>query len=599
MSPTINPRLRRARLSRRRTRRAASLVLWLVLGVAAGASLDLGSPASAAEPAGAASIGLPTTVSTPALPTVSLPSVPVTTATIPPVNVPTTTLTTPTVPSVSIPTTTVTTPSVPQATVPSTRALSPESGAPPGSVRAATAAPARQNTGPSARRTRPAPPRSLGTSPAHTARRAITSGRRTQRSAHAAARSHGSLPHAAAPSLSVARRTARSAPSLPDLIGRYLPFPLPVPDWSKPIILALLLLCVGLGLRARMTSRRARRLEHSQQALNEDIGAMQSALVPEIPSRLGGLALSVAYRPAEGPAAGGDFYDAFELADERVVIILGDVSGHGRAALAHAARMRYTVRAYAEAGLAPREVLKLAGRTIGRSGDGLYTTVVVAVHDASARSLTYASAGHPPPLFLGQPVHEPLTNCASPPLGWGIPSGRRQTTVPFPYGVRACLFSDGLIEARADHTLLGRYRLARMFAALGSRPSARTLLDRVRDFSSQVRDDMAACIFQAADGAGGAFNETWLEELELDLDQLNLGQGHRFLTACGLSIPEIGLAMTRTRAIVADYGTAVMTVTLPERSCTVTPPPTSTIAPATALPLNAVRMPRRHPSLAS
>jgi serine phosphatase RsbU (regulator of sigma subunit) len=337
-----------------------------------------------------------------------------------------------------------------------------------------------------------------------------------------------------------------------------------------------------------VTSRRAGRLERSQEALAEDIGAMQSALVPEIPARLGALAISVAYRPADGPAAGGDFYDAFELIDGRVLIILGDVSGHGRVALAHAARMRYTLRAYAEAGLAPREVLKLAGRAMGKSADGLYTTVAIAVHDAKAGSLTYASAGHPPPLFSGRSGHEPLSNCASPPLGWGIPSGRRQTTVPFASGSRACLFSDGLLEARADHGLLGRERLAAMFAESGPRPSARELLDRVRDFASQVRDDMAACIIEAADRYGGAVSETWLEELELDLDQLNRGQAHRFLTACGLTVRQIGQALTSTRATVADHGTALLTVSLPDGSWDVSPPSTPTIAPTATPPLSRV-----------
>jgi serine phosphatase RsbU (regulator of sigma subunit) len=378
---------------------------------------------------------------------------------------------------------------------------------------------------------------------------------------------------------------ARRSPSLADRIGSYIPLPLPVPDWSKPIILALALLCLGLGVRTGMTSRRARRLQRSHQALREDIDAMQPALVPEIPARLGALAISVAYRPADGPAAGGDFYDAFELLDGRVVIMLGDVSGHGRAALAHAARMRYTLRAYAEAGLAPREVLKLAGRSIGRSPDGLYTTVAVAVHDARAGSLTYASAGHPPPLFAGPLAHEPLTECASPPLGWGIPSGRRQTTVPFANGSRACLFSDGLVEARAEGEMLGRERLGAIFTEVGPHSAAGVLLDQAREFASQVRDDMAACVIEAADGRMGTVNQTWLEELELDSDQLNRGLGHRFLTACGIPERQIGHALSEMRATVIDHGIALVAVSRPEGSWTVSPPARLAIAPTTTPPL--------------
>jgi chemotaxis family two-component system sensor kinase Cph1 len=102
--------------------------------------------------------------------------------------------------------------------------------------------------------------------------------------------------------------------------------------------------------------------------------------------------VSVAYRPADGPAAGGDFYDVFALSDGRVAIVLGDVSGHGRAALARAAQKRYTLRAYVEAGLKPRAALRLAGSVLGTVPDDLFTTAAIAVHDPSTASLTYATA---------------------------------------------------------------------------------------------------------------------------------------------------------------------------------------------------------------
>jgi hypothetical protein len=228
--------------------------------------------------------------------------------------------------------------------------------------------------------------------------------------------------------------------------------------------------------------------------------------------------------------------------------------------------MRYTARAYIEAGLAPRAALKLAGSVIGTGEDGLFTTVALAVYDASAASLTYATAGHPPPLMLGGMAHEPLTICASPALGLGVRSGRRQTTVPFPKGARACFFSDGLVEARTDHGLLGRRRLAAMFADVGPQPSARALLEQVQAHAQEIRDDMAACIIEAASAPVSAGAETRLEELELDAEQLALGHGHRFLVACGVAGDQIAPMIACARVIASSDGLAVIAVKLSGRA---------------------------------
>ena len=352
-----------------------------------------------------------------------------------------------------------------------------------------------------------------------------------------------------------------------DEIGRHIPLPIPVPDWSKPIILVLLLLALWFAVRSRMAARRARRLEAQRTTLLHDVDVMQAALVPAIPARVGGVAVSVAYRPAEGPAAGGDFYDVFVPAPGRVALILGDVAGHGPEALTQAALMRYTLRAYLQAGMEPRAALALAGRVLADRKMEHFATVVVGVYNTGEGRLTYASAGHPPPILLGLQTREPLAICASPPIGWTVPTGRRQTTVSLPRGAVACFFTDGLIEARRGDDLLGQERLKEIVTELGSRPDAAKLLARVRAAALATPDDMAACILVPQ--MAGVAARTHIEELEADTQMLDRGQLQRFLETCLLPAAAVAHALGEASEIVAVSGTALARVELGPTTATV------------------------------
>ena len=192
---------------------------------------------------------------------------------------------------------------------------------------------------------------------------------------------------------------------------------IPVPMW---IVLGLLaLLAGGFFIRSSLAGKRARQLEEQRAELLDDVGLLQKALLPDVPNRLGTLEASVAYRPAEGPAAGGDFYDVFEMEGNRVGIIVGDVCGHGRQALAVTALMRYTLRAYLNAGGEPRAALQIAARALENEQHAELTTVVLAIYDADRGTLKYACAGHEPPILIGPGAHTPVTVGSSPPGGAG------------------------------------------------------------------------------------------------------------------------------------------------------------------------------------
>jgi serine phosphatase RsbU (regulator of sigma subunit) len=382
----------------------------------------------------------------------------------------------------------------------------------------------------------------------------------------------GGSPSAAGTSPAAHRHQARGGIDPLSSLGSKLPLPLPVPDWSKPIILLLLLLVIAFGARSRLATRRAHRLERRQSGLLKDIETMQAALAPEVPPEIDGLGLSVAYRPADGPAAGGDFYDVFALEPGLVAVILGDVAGHGHDALKHAALARYTLRAFMKETKEPRRALRLAGHALSEPGSEQLVTVAIAMFDARRGTLTYALAGHPPPILLGVERPDAPSSCSSPPLGLDMPTGRRQRTISLTAGQRACFFSDGLIEARRSAAgdghpdLLGRDRVVELFAALPVEAGAEELLQAIREEAAATPDDMAACILTPGPPTGQAPIDR--EELEVDLAAIDGGHVRDYLTDTGLGAAEASrllaaaanrLGQTDTVMLEIDRSTAAAT----------------------------------------
>jgi len=336
-----------------------------------------------------------------------------------------------------------------------------------------------------------------------------------------------------------------------------------VPDELKAALAALAALSVMLGVGYLLAALRARRLSRQRRELLQEVGLLQTALLPPVPDKVGALLTSVAYRPADGPGAGGDFYDVLPLTGGRVGFILGDVSGHGRGALARTAFMRYTLRAYLEAGLEPRVALQVAGRVIDDNLGGDFATVLLAVHDPDTGSLTYASAGHPAPIVVGPEPHDPITAASSPPIGVGVRTGLRQTTVPLAPGAVAALFTDGLMEARTAEGILGRERLTELLAEIGDDATARRLIERVAAEANVLSDDMAAVVVKPTTGITTGLFRT--EQLELSTRELEGPIARRFLEACGLSPQEVEDAERDARLLAERFGGVVLHVVFGNR----------------------------------
>jgi serine phosphatase RsbU (regulator of sigma subunit) len=257
-------------------------------------------------------------------------------------------------------------------------------------------------------------------------------------------------------------------------------------------LLAFAVIAAAMALNAYLQSRRVRSLAGQRAALVSDVGVLQAALLPSVPERVGDLDVSVAYRPAQGLAAGGDFFDVFSTSPDTTGIIVGDVSGHGRESLIHAALVRYTLRTLMGEGHPLPEVLARADRYLtGELGDG-YATVVICSYDQATSELTWAKAGHEPPMVAGEPDRQEES---ATPLGFGFGGTWPRFSRVLAPGERVCLFTDGLTEARRQGEQLGR---AHLRSLLDRGLNAQALLTQIESDADECTDDLAAVVISRA-----------------------------------------------------------------------------------------------------
>ncbi|HEX6584949.1 MAG TPA: SpoIIE family protein phosphatase [Thermoleophilaceae bacterium] len=367
------------------------------------------------------------------------------------------------------------------------------------------------------------------------------------------------------------RKERSQAPFVPVTPQDDLPRPLRVvrdivevvPTPLRLLLAGLVALSILLAAVSGLTLLRNRRLAAQRRELLGEVGLLQAALLPELPEKLASGRASVAYRPADGPGAGGDFYDVLPLAGGQTAILIGDVSGHGRAALGRTTLARYTLRAYLEAGLEPREALQIAGAVLAGKLQGDFVTALLAIHDPAAGTLTYAAAGHPPPIVVSGAAFTPVLVGTAPPLGVGASTGQRQTTLPFPRGAVACFYTDGLSEARTADGRLGSAQLEGLVRELGPDVTAQQVIDGVTSAARTITDDAAVCVIAATEGAG--ILRSRVERLEISRAELRGSMLSEFLEACDVSVHGVRAAERDAREIAGRAGGALVEVRMGDR----------------------------------
>jgi hypothetical protein len=258
---------------------------------------------------------------------------------------------------------------------------------------------------------------------------------------------------------------------------------------ERPFLQSELWLIEELARRAAVAIANAKLFERSATVAD----AFQHASLPEKLPRLPNAVFSAFYASGRGEAmVGGDWYDAFVLGDGRVVVSIGDVAGSGLRAAVLMGSVRQLIRGAAQLQSDPLEILDATDRALSAEYSDAIVTAFVGVVDTAARRITYASAGHPPPLL--RTPGGAIVELSSVGLPLGLRAGREAAAASFVYapGSLLALYTDGLIESTRD-ILEGERRLHEALAleaVAGASDVARSLHDAVL-LPAGASDDVA------------------------------------------------------------------------------------------------------------
>ena len=282
----------------------------------------------------------------------------------------------------------------------------------------------------------------------------------------------------------------RSSGRMLGVLTLAFPGPHPIDDGADQIILTALGSAVADAL--------SRAIQHDTD--RDLVMSVQRSLLPETLPEHPAVRLNGRYLPAETQyGIGGDWYDAVLLPAGRILLLVGDVSGHGLKAAITMGQMRTAARVLAPTH-GPAALLDALDQFVGSGPDVWSATAAVAVIDPAERTLRYCLAGHPP-LLLRDPdgTLTMLDEARGPLLGFGV-GDRPEQVVTYVPGSFLVLFTDGLVERRGEIIDVGFARLGTAFAAAATLDPANlceALIEQSLPPTGGIDDTAILCAFLA------------------------------------------------------------------------------------------------------
>ncbi|MEO6512520.1 MAG: PP2C family protein-serine/threonine phosphatase [Nocardioides sp.] len=297
--------------------------------------------------------------------------------------------------------------------------------------------------------------------------------------------------------ITVAEAPARDGRSRPLLLDErtvgHVHFDAAVPDELAALV------CASLEMTLRGAQQHASRARAAQElAIGRDI---QRSLLPRRFPEIEGWRFAADYEPAR--EVGGDLYDVFRVrgSGAEVALLIADVTGKGVPAALLMADTKALLHAAADNADDPADAMTRVNRilTLERRSS-LFVTAALAEVDASTGVLRLASAGHEPPLLVGEGGKVEQIRAGGPILGAFAGAKYDLGDCRVAAGESVVLYTDGITDTRDEGgAFYGERRLLALLADLGGlEPDdlQAAVLDDVRSFrgEAEVFDDLTILV---------------------------------------------------------------------------------------------------------
>ncbi|MBK9746123.1 MAG: SpoIIE family protein phosphatase [Chloroflexi bacterium] len=285
--------------------------------------------------------------------------------------------------------------------------------------------------------------------------------------------------------------------------------------WGSGLAVTLLILLVSVLREQDLRQlKRLRELESNEgERLRRELDLARKVQVSMLPKELPvvhGLDVAAFSQPAY--EASGDFYDVFYIdrsQGEQIAVVVCDVAGKGMPSALVMSATRAALRAEAERNPSPAEVLRKVNEVIVATiPSGLFVTLFYGVYDPQARTLCYASAGHPHPFWWHDARTTELENFGMP-LGLVLDCEYTTCEIQLAAGDALFIYTDGLVEALNPRREMFGFEMTQKTVEQHARQhvSASTLVSAtLNDMQTFVegerqQDDVTIVVLQVTDAA--------------------------------------------------------------------------------------------------